>query len=80
MVREAPTLNSSLTKKLLSHAPPALLYPLVGTVIANPLGDDQDDFPSGSYLEEMEDECLAVGAAVEAFHPANMMRQKPKTQ
>ena len=49
-------------------------------MIANPLGDDQDDFPSGSYLEEMEDECLAVGAAVEAFHPANMMRQKPKTQ
>ena len=49
-------------------------------MIANPLGDDQDDFPSGSYLEEIEDECLAVGAAVEAFHPANMMRQKPKAQ
>ena len=70
LLREAPT--------LLTRRPP--FYPRLGTVIANPLGDDQDDFPSGSYLEEIEDECLAVGAAVEAFHPANMMRRKPKAQ
>ena len=39
---------------------------LVGTVIAMPLGDDVDDFPSGTYLENLEDECESVGAAVEA--------------
>jgi hypothetical protein len=39
---------------------------LVGTVIAMPLGDDVDDFPSGTYLENLEDECESVSAAVES--------------
>ena len=38
----------------------------VGTVIAMPLGDDVDDFPSGTYLENLEDECESVSAAVES--------------
>ena len=51
---------------------------LIGTVIANPLGDDPDDFPSACYLEEMEDECLAVDAALEAYHPRDLLMQKKK--
>jgi len=51
---------------------------VIGTVIANPLGDEADDFPSGSYMEELEDECLAVAAAIESFHPSKMVRQKVK--
>lgn len=51
---------------------------LIGTVIANPLGDDADDFPMGAYLEELEDECLAISFATESFHPKSLMLQKKK--
>lgn len=44
---------------------------LIGSVIAMPLGDDEDDFPAGGFIEAMEDECLAPGAALEQFHPAS---------
>ena len=43
---------------------------LIGSVIAMPLGDDDDDFPAGSFLEHLEDDCLAPGAAIEQMHPA----------
>lgn len=43
---------------------------LIGSIIAMPLGDDEDDFPAGAFLESMEDECLAPGAALEQLHPA----------
>merc|ERR1719230_360478 len=52
---------------------------VIGSVIANPLGHEADDFPGGSYLEEVEDECLAMGAAVEACHPSSYVMKKPKT-
>lgn len=38
---------------------------LVGTVIAMPLGNDVDDFPAGTFVENLEDECASVGAAIE---------------
>jgi hypothetical protein len=49
-----------------------------GTIIANPLGKEVDDFPGNSYLEAMEDECLAVSAAVERCHPRSTMLKKQK--
>jgi len=51
---------------------------LIGTVIANPLGKEVDDFPGNSYLEAMEDECLAVSAAVERCHPRSTLLKKQK--
>ena len=50
----------------------------ISDVIANPLGEDADDFPSTMYLEQLEDEVLAVASGVEAHHPARLMAQKPK--
>ena len=38
-----------------------------------PLGDDEDDFPSGSFLERMEDDCLAPAAAIERFDVAKAL-------
>ena len=54
---------------------------LIGSVIAMPLGDDEDDFPAGSFIESLEDECLAPGSAIEQYHPAysnvtNLTRRK----
>ena len=49
---------------------------LIGTVIALPMGDDDDDFPAGAFLEDFEEECLADGAAFEAFHPPSKLLAK----
>ena len=49
---------------------------LIGSVIANPLGDDAEDFPSTMFLEEFEDEVLAVATAVEQFDPSKILTQK----
>ena len=62
----------------------AMLVPLlldglicVGTVIAMPMGTDKDDFPAGAFLECLEDECLSVGAALEAWQPdAHLLTKK----
>ena len=49
----------------------------VGTVIAMPMGTDKDDFPAGAFLECLEDECLSVGAALEAWQPdAHLLTKK----
>ena len=58
---------------------------LIGSVIAMPLGDDEDDFPAGSFIESLEDECLAPGSAIEQYHPAyskvtNLTRRKVDDQ
>ena len=49
---------------------------LIGSVIAQPLGDDEDDFPAGAFLEALEDECLAPGAALEQYHPVSSLTKK----
>jgi hypothetical protein len=49
---------------------------LIGSVIANPLGTEADDFPSSRYLEEMEDEGLAVSEGIVAYHPSSTMIKK----
>jgi len=49
---------------------------LIGTVIANPMGDDEDDFPAGSFLEGLEDEALCYGSANELMHPASKLQKK----
>jgi len=48
----------------------------IGHVISMPLGDDDDDFPAGSFIEDLEDDCLACGAALEQFHPASLLTKK----
>ena len=48
----------------------------VGTVIANPMGDDEDDFPAGTFLEGLEDEALCYGNANELVHPASKLQKK----
>ena len=49
----------------------------VGTVIAMPMGTDTDDFPAGAFVECLEDECLSVGAALEAWQPdAHLLTKK----
>ena len=58
---------------------------LIGSVIAMPLGDDEDDFPAGSFIESLEDACLAPGSAIEQYHPAyskvtNLTRRKVDDQ
>jgi hypothetical protein len=45
----------------------------IGHVISMPLGDDDDDFPAGSFIEDLEDDCLTCGAALEQFHPASVL-------
>jgi len=42
---------------------------LIGTVIAMPLGSDDDDFPCGAFLEHLEDDLLSPGAANEILTP-----------
>jgi len=44
----------------------------IGHVIALPLGNDCDDFPAGAFLESLEEDCMACGAANEQFHPATV--------
>jgi len=46
---------------------------LVGSVIAMPMGVDEDDYPAGVFMECLEDECLAVGAANEAIDPGQLL-------
>jgi hypothetical protein len=53
---------------------PGMLF--IGSVIAMPLGDDDDDFPAGAFLEELEDDCLACGAATELVRPEAKLIQK----
>ncbi len=48
----------------------------VGTVIAMPMGTDEDDYPAGAFVECLEDECLAVGASMEAFQPEMLLTKK----
>jgi hypothetical protein len=49
----------------------------VGTVIAMPMGTDTDDFPAGAFVECLADECLSVGAALEAWQPdAHLLTKK----
>jgi len=50
---------------------------LIGTVIAMPLGDDEDDFPAGSFVERMEDECMATAVAIESFDAGKALAAKP---
>ena len=49
---------------------------IIGTIIALPMGDDMDDFPAGAFIEGLEEETLADGAALEAFHPASKLLTK----
>ena len=47
--------------------------------------DDEDDFPAGSFIESLEDACLAPGSAIEQYHPAyskvtNLTRRKVDDQ
>jgi len=46
---------------------------LVCDVIANPLGDDEDDLPAGQLLEHLEDEVLAAMVVLDKAHPANLL-------
>jgi len=54
---------------------PVLLNGMVmmATVIAMPLGEDDDDFPCGCFMEDLEDEILAQGATTEAFDPTTKL-------
>lgn len=52
----------------------------VGTIIANPMGTDEDDFPGGAFLECLEDECLAPGAATEGFSVEALLTRKGASQ
>ena len=51
---------------------------LIGSVIAMPLGDDEDDFPAGSFLETLEDDCLVPGVAIEQLHPEARLEKAKK--
>ena len=54
---------------------------VIGTVIAMPLGNDLDDYPAGTFFENLEDECATVGAAVESCsHPTSKMIKAEKTE
>ena len=75
--------TSSLIPLVLVRVMRVLLVPivldgmlLIGTVIAMPLGDDEDDFPAGAFLEALEDDVLAPGAALERLHPAEPLDGK----